>query len=94
MGAAKNEAIEKNHAHAAAVDLVEAAFRQKKLGPRQYKAMVKHAAKQTPEHIASMLTLMEHKTMRAAHKAVIEATHEGRPQANRPPTIPHTPSPI
>ena len=59
-----------------AVGLVEQAYTAKKIGPRQYKALSKHAAHHTPEHIALMLDLMEHKTMRQAHQAALVQERE------------------
>ncbi len=64
------QATEIDH-YAAAIDLVEAAYQQKKTGPRQYHALSKHAAKHSPEHIANMLSLMEHKTLGEAHKVAM-----------------------
>ena len=69
MGVAKQQSIEIDHAHAA-IDIVDQAFRAKKIGPRQHRALSKHAAKHTPEHIRAMLKFMEHKTLREAHRAV------------------------
>ncbi len=69
MGVAKEHAIEIDHSHAAALDLVEAAY--KKMGYRQYSAISKHAGKHSEEHIAQMLSLMEH-TLREAHKLAMK----------------------
>ena len=81
MGAAKQQSIEKDHALANAMDLVEQAFRTKKIGPRQHRAMMKHATHHTPEHIAFMLDLMEHKTMREAHQAAVVQEREKKKEA-------------
>ena len=72
MGAAKDQVIEKDHANAAAIDVVEAAYQAKKIGPRQYHALARHATKHTPEHITKMLNLMTHKTLREAHKEAMK----------------------
>ncbi len=68
MGVAKNQQIEIVHEHAAASDIVEAAYKAKKIGPRQYRALSKHAGRYSPEHIEKMLSLMTHMTLREAHK--------------------------
>ncbi len=70
MGAAKDQ--EQGHAMAAAADVVEAAYKEKKIGPRQYRALSKHAAKHTSEHMEKMLSLMTHKTLREAHKEALK----------------------
>ena len=54
------------------MDIVEEAYKKKKIGYRQYTALSKHAAKHTEEHIARMLSLMEHKTLREAHKEAMK----------------------
>ncbi len=72
MGGAKQQAIEIAHSQAAAVDIVEAAYKNKKIGYRQYTALSKHAVKHTEEHIGKMLALMEHKTLREAHKEAMK----------------------
>ena len=55
-----------------APQLVEEAFKAKKIGPRQHRALLKHAAHHTPEHILKMLELMEHKTFREAHRIAMK----------------------
>ena len=72
MGAVKDQVIEKDHANAAAIDVVEAAYKEKKIGPRQYRALGRHATKHTPEHMEKMLSLMTHKTLREAHKEALK----------------------
>ncbi len=57
----------------AAMGIVEDAFRQKRIGQRQYEAMRKHALRHTPEHIAKMLELMVHMTFRDAHREAVKA---------------------
>ena len=56
-----------------AAALVEEAFKAKKIGLRQYRAMMRHAGHHSPEHIQRMLDLMTHKTFREAHR---QATQE------------------
>ncbi len=56
----------------AAIDLVEQAYKQKKIGMRPYGAMKKHAHHHTPEHIKAMIRHMEHKTFKEAHKAALK----------------------
>ena len=72
MGHAKDATLSSEPSNAAAVDVVEAAYKAKKIGPRQYHALSRHAAKHTPEHIAKMLSLMTHKTLREAHKEAMK----------------------
>ncbi len=51
-----------------AAALVEEAFKARKIGPRQHRAMMKHAGNHSPDHIQRMLDLMTHKTFREAHR--------------------------
>ena len=53
-------------------DLVEDAYKKKKIGMRQYKAMLRHAGHHSSEHIQRMLTLMGHTTFREAHKLAMK----------------------
>ena len=69
MGVAKQQEIEQSHA--AAMDIVEEAYKKKKIGYRQYTALSKHAAKHSEEQ-AKMLSLMQHKTLREAHKEAMK----------------------
>ena len=55
-----------------ATDLVEEAYKKKKIGMRQYKAMLRHAGHHSSEHIGKMLTLMGHTTFREAHKLAMK----------------------
>ena len=71
LGFQKQE-IEIAHSHANAMDIVETAYKKKKSGYRQYSALSKHAAKHSEEHIGKMLSLMEHKTLREAHKEAMK----------------------
>ena len=54
------------------MDIIETAYKNKKIEYRQYTALSKHAAKHSEEHIAKMLSLMEHKTLREAHKEAMK----------------------
>ncbi len=71
MGVAKEQAVEIDHTNAEAADMVNAAYTAKKIGPRQYRAMMRHAGNHSPEHIQRMITLMSHETFREAHRIVM-----------------------
>ena len=53
-------------------DLVEEAYKKKKIGMRQYKAMLRHAGHHSSEHIRRMLQSMQHTTFREAHKLAMK----------------------
>ncbi len=76
MGAVKNLLIERTEQQAAEADasmgIVEDAYKQKRIGIRQYEAMRKHALRHTPEHITKMLELMIHMNFRDAHREAVK----------------------
>ena len=51
---------------------LDEAYKQKKIGMRQYGALKRHAQTQSPEHITAMVKLMEHMNFRDAHKAAMQ----------------------
>ena len=53
--------------------LLQKALKEGKIGSRQHGALARHAGKHTPEHVQHMLALMQHTTLRAAHKAAMAA---------------------
>ena len=54
------------------MEVVEEAYKNKKITMRQYKALLRHAAHHTPQHISKMIQLMGHTTFREAHKAAMK----------------------
>ena len=51
---------------------LEDAYKQKKIGMRQYGALKKHAMSHSPDHITAMVKHMEHMNFRDAHKAAMQ----------------------
>ena len=54
-------------------ELIEKAYKEKRIGKRQKGALIRHAEKHSDEQIQHMLIAMKHTTFRAAHKQAIEA---------------------
>ena len=52
---------------------IEKAFQEKRIGKRQKGALLRHAAKNSEEHVKHMLMLMVHTTFKNAHRQALEA---------------------